>query len=348
MSVKTDVFGQKDGKEIKRFTISSRGMEVRIIELGASLQGIRTLGRDGEWVETVLHYESVEEYLKGTAFFGTVCGRNANRITNAKVTLNGKEYALEKNIGEHSLHSGSEGFHFCVFSGEQTGEDEITFQYLSPAMEQGFPGNMLIKVIYRLVDQADTDSGSAEKTLEIRYVTLVDEDTICNVTNHAYFNLEGEGTILDHELCVSADFYTPMNELLLPTGEIATVENTPFDVRTPTKIGDRFGDAPGKLPGGYDHNFVLNKKNAEDVVLYSPKTGIGVKTKTDLPGVQIYAGYSLTGTDISHGKTVPQFGGICMETQYFPDAPTNCHFPSSVQKAGTMKVSQTSFTYFLR
>ena len=342
MAVKTEVFGSANGKGIRRFVITTDAgaavpMEVRLIELGATIQGIRVKAKDGRWIETVLHYSGVEAYLAGKSYFGAVCGRNANRISEAEVSIDGNRYSLEKNEGENNLHSGAEGFHFCIFEGKATGENEVTFIYLSPEMEQGFPGTMSVKVIYSL---------SSDGELQITYKMLADKDTICNLTNHAYFNLNGEGTVLDHELQVAADFYTPVDDALLPTGEILSVKETAFDLTVPVRLGSRFGEADEVLPGGYDHNFVLNKKTATAADIYSPETGIGIRVSTSLPGVQIYAGGGLNNKDISDGKAVPQFGGVCMETQYFPDSLAHAHFPQPIQKAGTMKVETTVFAYY--
>ena len=340
MSVKTDLFGTLGGRDVRRFTIVSQDVEVRLIELGATIQGLRVKDREGRWREVVLFHDSLEDYIEKPGYWGAVCGRHANRIAGAAFTLNGRRYQLEPNDNGNNLHSGKDGFHHKIFAGVSEDESSVSFRYFSPENEQGFPGNMFVKVTYRISDEGG---------LLIEYVTTTDEDTIWNLTNHAYFNLAGADTILDHTLQVAADFYTPVDDVLLPTGEILSVCGTPFDLRDPTLLRDRIGTGPNALKDGFDHNFVFRKSpGIPDATLYCSETGISMDVFTTLPGVQVYSAAGQDGTTSSWGHPVPRFGGICMETQFFPNSLSYAHFPQPIQYEGSLAMETTEYRFSIK
>ena len=331
-------FGRYGDQDVKVFILRTECLELHVLELGATLQRVRVKGRDGNWYDSVLFHDDLDKYLTSGGFWGAVCGRCANRIGDAQVSINGITYLLDKNEGGNNLHSGPDGFHFKVFSGKQKSEDTVTFTRLSPDGEQGFPGNMMVTVTYRI---------TPENGVEIIYQTTTDQDTVWNITNHAYFNLAGQGDILNHTLRLSADFYTPVDKTLLTTGEIVTVEQTPFDFRNPVKLSDRIGSGANQLPGGYDHNFVLCPDADKPLAdYYCPDTGIGMEMYTTLPGVQIYSAAAMDGTLSSGGTPVPRFGGLCFETQFFPNSFSHKHFPVPVQKAGTLMTQKTEYRFY--
>jgi len=337
MAVKTEIFGKVNGQEVKRFTISSEKMEVRLVELGASIQGLKVKTKKGEWVETVLFHDTAELYAMNPGFWGAVCGRHANRIGNAEFSLHGTVYKLEKNEKENSLHSGRGGFHGKQFSGVEVDENTVSFHYFSLDGEQGFPGNMFVKVTYSITDK---------NGLLIEYTSTTDEDTVWNLTNHAYFNLAGKGDVLEHTLQVGADFYTPVDGSQLTTGEILKVEGTPFDLRKPEYLKNRIGEGANSLEKGFDHNFVLKvNENEPDATLHCPETGLTMEVYTTMPGVQVYTAAGLNGKLTSNGIPAPRFGGVCLETQYFPNSLAHAHFPQPIQQEGTLCVESTEYRF---
>ena len=333
-------FGIYKGAEIKAFTLKSDHLEVDVLELGATLHRVRTKGKDGQWYDVVLFHDTLEDYINSPGYWSAVCGRHANRIAKGELKIDGELYHSDKNEGQNSLHSGLDGFHFKVFQGKQEKENEVCFTRLSPDGEQGFPGNMLVHITYSL---------TPENGVKISYQTTTDKDTVWNITNHAYFNLAGKGTVLDHVFCVDSDFFTPVDAELLTTGEINTVEGTPFDLRKPVSLNTYIGEGTGKLSGGFDHNLVLRHPGeGVQADLYCPRTGIGMQMYTSLPAVQIYSAGSMNGELTSGGNPVPQFGGICMETQFFPNSFAHAHFPQPVQKAGTLVTETTEYRFYTK
>ena len=331
-------FGNYQGTEVKIFTLKSEKLEVDVIELGATLHRVRAKGKDGQWYDVVLFHNTLEDYLNSSAYWSAVCGRHANRIAKGEIRIAGKIYHSDINEGNNSLHSGKDGFHFKVFNGKQETEDAVSLTRLSPDGEQGFPGNMLVKITYTI---------TPENGVKITYQTTTDKDTVWNITNHAYFNLAGKGTVLDHILYVNSDFYTPVDDELLTTGEIIQVEETPYDLRTPILLNTRIGNDTGKLADGFDNNFVLRRPGeGVQADLYCPQTGIGVQLYTSLPAVQIYSAAAMNGELSSGGNPVPQFGGLCMETQYFPNSFAHTHFPQPIQKAGTLVKEETEYRFY--
>jgi aldose 1-epimerase len=290
--------------------------------------------KDGKLVDVSTGYSCIDDYLKsGEIYFGATIGRYGNRIANAKFTLDGVEYPLAANDGPNNLHGGVKGFHKVVWDACQVDKSTLELTYLAKDMEEGFPGNLSVKVVYQLTD---------ENEFKIEYYAQTDKKTVCNMTNHTYFNLSGEGskTALDHILTIYADGYTPTNANLIPLGFIAPVEGTPLDFRKPTVVGERIEDnfEALKLGNGYDHNYVINKKAGElalAATLVSPVTGIRMDVYTDQPGVQFYSGNWMNGTEIGKsGNPYCRRAAICLEAQCFPDSPNQGQFPSVVLTPG--------------
>lgn len=334
------LFGVHEGTEIKVFTLKSKSLEIDLLEFGAILHRVRVKGRDDKWHDVVLFHNTLEDYINSPGYWSAVCGRHANRIAKGEIEISGETYHTDKNEGNNSLHSGKDGFNSKVFSGKQESENAISFTRLSPDGEQGFPGNMLVKITYIL---------TPEGGVKISYQTIVDKDTVWNITNHAYFNLAGKGTVLDQIFYVNSDFYTPVNDESLTTGEVCKVEGTSFDLRNPVPLKTYIGDGTGRLPNGFDHNFVLRHPGeGVQAELYCPETGIAMQLFTTLPGVQIYSAAAMNGSLKSAGNPVPKFGGLCLETQYFPNSFAHAHFPRPIQKAGTLKVEETEYRFYTK
>lgn len=349
MRYKVEKFGvTKDGQTAKLYRLkNSNGMEVVLSDFGALIVDIIVPDKNKKKVDVALGFDKLEKYYDNGEGFGAFVGRNANRIGDARVTINGKEYQLEVNDGPNNLHSGSKRSNYEMYEAEVIDEGElisVEFSRMSPSMEQGFPGNLDTTVTYSLTE---------ENELMIEYFAVSDEDTVVNLTNHSYFNLSGHnsGTVLDQVLTVYADAFTPTNDALIPTGELADVTGTPMDFRKPKTIGqDIEADyAPLKQAGGYDHNYVLNVREGEvDLAaeLYSKETGIFMEVYTDLPGMQVY-----TGNFIDHktggkgGATYEKRGGVCFETQYFPNACNEPKFKSSILKAGEQYDTVTIYRF---
>lgn len=337
-----------EGKQIDLFTLkNARGMIVQITNYGGKLVSIIVPDRDGNMGDVCLGYESAEEYVNGIASLGATMGRYANRIANAQFTLNDSTYHLAKNAGEHTIHGGAKGFRFKVWDARQLDDQSLELTYFSKDGEEGFPGNLTLKVLYTVTN---------ENELKLTYHATTDKPTVLNVTNHAFFNLAGEGNgdVLDHELMVNADTYTPTDATSIPIGEYQNVAGTPLDFKSMTRIGDRI-DADFdqlKYAGGYDQNFIINKKENELALaglLYEPISGRVMEVKTTEPGIQVYTANSLTDKD--HGKGGKVYGSrssICLETQHFPDSPNHPNFPSTVINPGEDYVSTTIYKFSVK
>lgn len=330
-----------EGDSIMLYTLKNeKDITVTITNYGGIITGIYTPDKNGKTTNITLGFDKLEQYLAGHPNFGALIGRYGNRIANAGFTLDGEAYTLAANNGNNSLHGGVKGFDDVTWVPEVISCDEraaLRLSYLSPDGEEGYPGNLSVKVTYELLmDQ-----------LFITYEAETDKATVLNLTNHAYFNLAGEGSIRDHILFINASRYTPVNEELIPTGELANVEGTPFDFRKPMVIGDRF-DQLGNDPLGYDHNFVLDGTAGEmrlAAKALDPKTGRFVEVSTTEPGMQFYTGNFLDGS-LSSGKiNFEQHSGFCLETQHFPDSPNQPDFPSTVLRPGEKFASQTIFKF---
>src|SRR5690606_26846862 len=323
-------------------------MHVTITNYGARIVRLKVKGKDSTATDVILGYDTAEEFKQNASnYYGAIVGRYGNRIGNASFTLNGTTYELEKNNGENSLHGGTNGVYNRVWDVEQASDTAITLAYTSPDGEAGYPGTVKMKVSYSL---------TSEGGLVIDYDGSTDKETVLNLTNHAYFNLNGEGdpTILDHELQIDADAITEVNETLIPTGKSLAVEGTAFDFRKPQTIGARIDtdDEQLKVGKGYDHNFELKKadKFRKVATVYAPKTGIEMQILTTEPGLQFYSGNFMTEDDPKGkgGKGYPFRSAFCLETQHFPDAPNQPSFPSTVLKPGETYTSKTEYRFLVR
>lgn len=354
MKITTRDFGKTaDGKKATLYIMENdNGMKVSVCDYGACVVNIIVPDKDGKFDDVVLGFDDVTGYEKYKTYYGAFVGRNGNRINNAEFTINSVKYELEKNDGNNNLHSGSVGYNNMWYEVETEEEEggmvSVAMSRRSLDMEQGFPGNLDLTVTYSLTD---------DNEFAIDYYGISDKDTVINLTNHSYFNLSGHkaGSIEDHKIVINADFFTPTNSELIPTGEIRSVKGTPMDLRNELhRIGDTINEdyEPLKIAGGYDHNFVLNDISNEVeyfASLYDPKTKRAMEVYTDRPGVQFYTGNFISG-DIAgkDGFVYQRRGGLCLETQNFPDAcnPKE-HFDTSVVKAFTEYESVTVYKFFV-
>jgi aldose 1-epimerase len=343
--VTSEVFGTLvDGGVVEMYTLTSAEVELRLVTYGARVVVLKTRDRDGKMGDVTLGYDALKPYVENTnAYFGVIAGRYANRIAKGRFVLEGKTVQTTINDGVNMLHGGVEGFDKRNWKGEIVA-DGVEFALVSADGDQGFPGTLTVRVRYTL-------RGSVVK---IEYSATTDKATVVNLTNHAYFNLDGEGsgTILDEELTLEADFYTPVADVAaIPTGEIAKVAGTPFDFTRATVIGDRIGQKNDQLTygGGYDHNWVVRGKAGElrpAARVYAPKSGRVLSVETTEPGIQFYSGNFLDGTLVGKsGVAYVQRSGFCLETQAFPDAPNHAGFPSTELKVGAVYSSVTTWTF---
>jgi aldose 1-epimerase len=333
-----------DGTAVKLFTLAnSKGMVAKLTTYGATLTELRVPDRNGKVANVVLGFDNLDQYLKVHPYFGTTTGRVANRIARARFALDGKEYTLAANDGRNHLHGGTKGFDKVVWEAKTLPptdhEVAMQFSYLSKDGEEGYPGNLSVTVIYTLTD---------DNELKIDYAATTDKATPVNLTNHSYFNLAGSGDILGHEVMIDADRYTPVDEELIPTGEIASVKGIALDFTRPMPIGARIARFKPK-PGGYDHNYVLNrggKSLALAAHVHEPKTGRLMEVLTTEPGIQLYTGNFLDGKLTGHGGAVyRQHTGLCLETQHFPDAVNHPNFPSTILRPGQTYKTTTVYRF---
>ena len=322
-----------DGTTVELYTLQSEALSCNVITFGGSLQSLRVPDRTGKPVDVLLGFDALESYRTHGKSLGALVGRYANRIGGAKFTLNGKTYPLAaNNNGVNHLHGGRVGYNQRVWTVEDAGEDFLTLSLFSPDGEEGYPGNLTVHVTYTLTGEG----------LTVDYRAESDQDTVCNLTNHAYFNLAGHdsGPVLDQTIQLLADFYTPTDPLSIPTGEIAPVEGTPMDLREPTPIGAHIGDDFPQLlqAGGYDHNWIPNGEPGSLRPIArasSAVTGISMEVLSTLPGVQFYTGNYLDGCPAGKGGApYANRWGFCLETQFYPDSPNHENFPSCVLRAG--------------
>jgi aldose 1-epimerase len=342
-------FGKlKDGKEVSVFTlVNAKGLKARITNYGAKIVSIEVPDRNGKLADVTFGYNNAEGYEAGDHYFGSIVGRYANRIAKGKFTLDGVDYKLALNNGSNTLHGGPTGFHSQLWNAEIITKDSypsLKLTYHSPDMQEGYPGNMDVTVTY---------TWTADNALKIDYEATSDKNTVCNLTNHVYFNLKGEGNgdILDHEVMINADAITPVDTTLIPTGELRPIKGTPFDFLTATAVGKRIKEKYDQLltGNGYDHNFVLNTKNSISVLAasaYEPASGRMVEVYTTEPGIQFYTGNFLDGTQTGKaGKPYNFRNGLCFEAQKFPDSPNHPAFPTAELKKGD-KYTQTTIYKF--
>jgi len=344
--VQKQSFGMHDGRAINLYTLTnSHGMEVRAMNYGGIIVSIRVPDRKGEFADVVLGHDTLEGYVPNPPFIGAIVGRYANRIANGTFTLDGKKYDLPKNDGPNTLHGGvDKTFNKVVWDDEPLGKHGVAFTYLSKDGEEGFPGNLKVKVTYELTD---------ENALVIHYEATTDKATPINLSQHSYFNLAGEGSgdILNQELMLNADRFTPVDKNLIPTGELRSVKGTPFDFTTSTKMGARIDDSYDQmvLGHGYDHNFIINRKG-EGLTLaaraYDPTSGRVLEVSTTQPAVQFYTGNFLDGTVTGkQGHVYKRRNAFCLETQHYPDSPNHPDFPTTILKPGETFKSETVFKF---
>jgi aldose 1-epimerase len=345
--VKQQSFGTRDGRPVNLYTLTnSHGVEVHVMNYGGIITSIRVPDRKGEMADIVLGHESLEGYTPNPPYIGAVVGRYANRIAKGTFMLDGKTYTLPKNDGPNTLHGGTtRTFDKVVWDGEEIkGKNAVAFSYLSKDGEEGFPGNLKMKVTYTLTDGNE---------LAIDYEATTDKNTVLNVSQHSYFNLAGEGTgdILNHEVMLNADRFTPVDATLIPTGDLAPVKGTPMDFTTSTKVGARIDDdyEQLKLGHGYDHNYVINRKGSGlefAARVYEPTSGRVLEVSTTQPGIQFYSGNFLDGTVTGkQGHVYKRRYGLCLETQHFPDSPNHPAFPTTTLKPGETFKSKTVFKF---
>jgi aldose 1-epimerase len=317
-----------DGKQISLWTVkNNNGVEMSVTNFGGKVVSLFVPDKDNQFIDVVTGFDNIDKYLQSNEiYFGAAIGRVGNRIARGEFSLNGTEYHLPVNNGPNHLHGGNKGFHTVVWDIKQINESTLELSYLSKDGEEGYPGNLQVKIVYKLTDKNE---------FSVEYYATTDKPTVCNLTHHSYFNLSGEGseTILDHVLQINADGFTESDADLIPTGVIIPVEGTPLDFRTPTAIGERIDSECEAIKNGfgYDHNFVLNKtgKMVELAAsVYSPVSGIEMDVYTDQPGIQLYSGNFMNGqeTGISN-KPLKYRSAFCLETQHFPDSPNKPDFP---------------------
>lgn len=330
-----------NGKPVSLYNLENKnGLMVQITNYGGRIAALWVPDRDGNFDDIITGYDSINGFINNTNYFNGIIGRYGNRIAKGKFILNNKEYSLAINNAPNSLHGGTIGFDHVVWNVEKSVKDSLILTYLSVDGEEGYPGNLAVKVIYSLNDKNE---------FKIDYFAEADAPTVVNLTNHAYFNLAGHdiADILEHTLMINADRYTPVDSTLIPTGEIVVVAETPFDFTTPTPIGDRINadNQQIKFGMGYDHNWVLNKAGNEMSLaasLEEPESGRIMEIYTNEPGIQFYSGNFLDGTITGKGGVIYKHRqALCLETQHFPDSPNQNIFPSTVLNPGEKYITST-------
>lgn len=347
MKLHKQPFGQtKDGQAVDLYTLTNdQGISSQITNYGGTIVTLHTPNRQGVMGDIVLGFDTLAEYQALSPFFGCIAGRYANRLANGTFTLDGVTYSLATNNGPNHLHGGLRGFDKVVWQAATTETTDglaLQLRYLSQDGEEGYPGNLNVTVTYTLTNHNE---------LRIDYHATTDKPTILNLTNHTYFNLAGQGKILDHLMQIDADRFTPVTAALIPTGELPSVAGTPFDFRTPTAIGARIGQDHEQLRygGGYDHNWVLNHpaQGLRPVITVTePISGRRLGVATSQPGVQFYTGNMMPDALPGKGGQVyTKRSGFCLETQHFPDSPNQPHFPNTVLRPGEQYHETTVFSF---
>ncbi|HUT93864.1 MAG TPA: aldose epimerase family protein [Thermoguttaceae bacterium] len=332
MSIEKTAFGKMpDGTQVDRYTLAnSHGLTIKIITYGATLTAVEMPDRHGNRGVVTLYLESLDDYLAGHPFFGSIAGRYANRIARGKFTLDGNEHTLATNDGENHLHGGTKGFDKAVWKAKPAQGDgfvAVTFILASPDGDEGYPGTLTASATYTLTD---------DNELRMEYTATTDKPTVVNLTNHAYWNLAGAGSgdVLGHELMLNAGRYLPVDKGLIPLGRLAPVQGTPMDFTHAQPIGSRIA----RVEGGYDHCYVLNKKEGDKLTLAArvvePKSGRVMEIYTTQPGIQLYTGNFLDGSLTVAGKPCKRHYGFCLETEHFPDSPNRPEYPSTVLRPG--------------
>lgn len=341
--------GKVDGKDVQMYVLSNnKGAEATVINYGGKIVSLSVPDKNGKLTDIVLGHNNLTEYLSSEEpYFGAVCGRTGNRIAKGQFTLDGVTYKLAINNGPNNLHGGLKGFNAVVWDAKQIDNQTLELRYLAKDGEEGFPGNLSVKMIYTLTDNNE---------FSIDYEATTDKTTILNLTNHSYFNLSGEGdpSINDHILVMHASNYLPTDDTAIPYGKPETVKGTPFDFTTPHAIGERIEADFEQLHfgKGYDHTMILDKKEGEcalAIECYSPKTGIQMNISTSEPGVQIYTGNWMTGNfEGKHGHRYPMRAAVCFETQHFPDSVNRPEYPSVILRPGEIFKSKTIHAFSVK
>ena len=346
--VKKEVFGTHNGKEVYLLTLTNKeGNVITLTNFGAKITWIEVPDKNGKKDNITFGYDTFDETVKGDMSFGSVVGRYANRIAKGKFTLDGVEYITSFKRRTKHFHGGPAGWHSVVWNTEVLKDSQypsVRFTYISPDMEEGFPGTVNAEVIYTWTDKNE---------IVMDYKCTTDKKTVINVTNHAYFNLHGAGNgdILDHVMTIKASAFTPVDSVMIPTGEIRPVAGTPFDFTTPHAIGERIGEKYDQLVlgRGYDHNFVLDNKENVDVTVYEPVSGRMLEVITDQPGMQFYTGNFLDGTKTGHGGKPYKFrSGLCLESGHYPDSPNHPAFPTTVLNPDETFKSTTIYRFSVK
>jgi aldose 1-epimerase len=348
LSISKKLFGTAPEGAVDLYTLSNANqMSVEILTFGGIIKAIYCPDKNGKIENVILGFNTLKPYLETHPYFGAIVGRYGNRIANGKFNIDGTEYNLATNNSPNHLHGGLKGFDKVIWQAREFKDNEkigLELSYLSKDMEEGYPGNLNVKVTYSLNNQNE---------LSIDYEAVTDKKTICNLTNHSYFNLagEGKGNILNHQLVIHADSITPVNEHLIPTGEPMAVQGTPFDFRSGKKMGEEIdsNNEQIKYGGGFDHNFIL-KGNSESLPIIAkvsePESGREMEILTTEPGVQFYTGNFLDGTLIGSGNQPYQKrAGFCLETQHYPDSPNQPNFPSTILEVGETYKTTTVYRF---
>lgn len=333
------LYGMIGADSVFQYTLTNKnGMIVKIMNYGGTVTDIITPDKNGKMGNVILGYDSLAGFLQtNNPYFGCLVGRYANRIANAKFSLEGKEYSLAANNGSNTLHGGSKGFDKVIWTVKESNSSSLKLSYLSKDGEEGYPGNLSVEVIYALSDNNE---------LKIEYSATSDKPTPVNLTNHCYFNLSAgtDSTILDHELLLNAAKFTPVNDQLIPTGKIEDVKGTAMDFTVVKKIGKDIA----AVSGGYDHNWILNGVNA--ATLYHAGSGRLMEVTTTEPGIQFYSGNFLDGSlkNTRGGAKYVKHAGLCLETQHFPDSPNQPNFPSTILEPGKSYYQQTNYKFLVK
>jgi aldose 1-epimerase len=341
---------QIDGKQTSLYYLKNKNnVHAAITNYGGRLISLFVPDKNGELVDVIVGFDNLKSFTEGAdTFFGATIGRYGNRIANGKFVLDGVEYSLATNNGANHLHGGNTGYSRVLFDAIQVDEQTLELNYLSKDMEEGYPGNLTVKVTYILTD---------DNELRIEYQANTDKKTVVNLTNHAFFNLNGVGsnTILDHVLEINSDRFTSVDETLIPTGEFAVVDGTPFDFRKPTTVGARIEHDHEQLKFGmgYDHNFVLNIEEGKKMnyagSLLSEKSGIFMEIFTQEPGIQFYSGNFMNGANKIKNNIKDEFrSALCLETQHFPDSPNKPEFPSTELNPGEKYSTATVYKFSVK
>jgi aldose 1-epimerase len=337
--VQTEPFGTtQNGEQITKYLLTNKnGLSVSVINYGAIVTEVGVPDRDGQFTNVILGFENLQGYEGNAPYFGAICGRYANRIAKGKFTIDGTAFQLATNNAPNHLHGGNKGFNEAIWRAKSFSEEDavgVELVYVSPDGEENYPGELRVTVRYRLTNDDE---------LKINYTADSKKKTHINLTNHSYWNLAGQGSILDHELTLHCDKYLPVDETLIPTGELRPVAGTPMDFTKPAKIGSRFAEVKGDdETGGYDHCYVLNENDQQPALaarVYESASGRVMEVFTTEPGIQLYTGNFLDGKKANGG--FQQHHGLCLECQHFPDSPNRPEFPSTLLEPGVIYTQET-------